>query len=702
MAALKAIVAASALLALVGGAYASDSCTAGTADDQNTLTISTDVETCTTITGAASATFTVNPADAEFDTYILVWNSNQEAAGWGATPPTLDGASVFTDINNVIVADGGSANGRFGYFFENNLEPGTHTLAFSETAEWSVAVLRDIADNMDGDKVSGGKVSAAGSAVSFSGLVHLINAANPVKFPIDEQFVEETFMMRELITTATPSYTDTRVTLSGAGSDTAVLDNTVAGTTTATWDNIIDVTNAAQFEFAAVDITTEYYDWKASIVFSGTFDLTTAREYNTLGATWSVATPSATTSRIFQVPRTSFWYNFTVVVALGDYREAGFDESRAGSPATGTVQIGDSAAGEASDRTDGSFATANRVINADFDISANPMANFQLLSPADSAKPGRFFVRVASQTGADWTSMISLKAVLTNLDGECSTGYTACNRQEDNHPSSKKFSSANEDSTRMRQCALVPSAADPKVPTTKCVECQSDCDCGTAQYCHMDSGVCPTDNSGNFHTCDQDSNRKLGLCVAKDPTGDILGQPCRTDQGSTATNGPRLTSNAVALPLVSETVGEALNNDRTLTASAFCGGVLFYPDDAEYVPGLGATTIAMGGSRVARSVLWEGTCVNHMCYECSSSDRDCGAGGAKTCVNGEWLDTIVVDGTVRTFNVNTVAGTLLTGVVMVILVQFCMCVRIYQAFRVSNPKKTTKDNPIYKRVVEME
>lgn len=66
--------------------------------------------------------------------------------------------------------------------------------------------------------------------------------------------------------------------------------------------------------------------------------------------------------------------------------------------------------------------------------------------------------------------------------------------------------------------------------------------------------------------------------------------------------------------------------------------------------------------------------------------------GSKSCINGRIMDTVVVDNTIRTFTSNTVAGTMLAAVIMIVLLQLCVFALFWQN-RVFHKNALTKPTP---------
>ena len=205
---------------------------------------------------------------------------------------------------------------------------------------------------------------------------------------------------------------------------------------------------------------------------------------------------------------------------------------------------------------------------------------------------------------------------------------------------------------------LVPSAESAYRPTAQCLECTSDTHCGEGEYCHSDPGVCQ--NALGFqYVCDSDSNARFGLCVAKDPTGEILGSGCRAD--SALLYGPTTTALSVSPVALVANVGTNEAGTSESNGYGFCGGAVYY--NATNV-GL-VTAGGVSASGIARKVLWQGACVDGICRECNEGAM--ASSGNKQCINGRMLPVVTVDNTARTFNQNAVAGVMLAATLMIVL-----------------------------------
>lgn len=250
------------------------------------------------------------------------------------------------------------------------------------------------------------------------------------------------------------------------------------------------------------------------------------------------------------------------------------------------------------------------------------------------------------------------------LEGEC-MDYTDCYTDSDGHPSLRTSVSSTGNTQRMLRCAAMPKRSDPMISESRCMECFADCDCPGGSYCHADNGICL--NNGVAYVCDADSHRNAGICRPKDIANEIINKPCRAESANTydaLSSGQTRTLGSAAV-LVSE--GNRDDRSDGITGAGFCGQARYY--NTSNVDGTDDNIVRAG---VARTILWTGECVNDICQECNDGSTPCS--GDKTCIRGLLRDTIVVDGTIRTFTSNTVAGTALAGVMMIIVVQIIFVV----------------------------
>lgn len=681
---------------LVGAAAAAKpTCTSGTA-----LSVSSvGKPTCVKNSGTATVKLTISPMDAQKKIKVVVWNSGR-VASWGASAPTFDAAAMGVQGGAAKV----SASQTSTSFYVKDIAAngdcaGVHDIVMAEAGEWSVMALSDYT-------VSPGMIAPTKS-VSVE-LLASEAGASAIAFGVDADFAKMGYMVSQA--TVTTDYAATVALQTKTGTS-------MAGTKTGMVTKFTPVENVdageVQIQVTLDALTATEYDWKTNGPFiTAKVTFTSLTEYDMLPTSgWTKVTiPAAGSPKVYIAKMSQFWRMFTLMWSL-DSAGAG-----AGYGQSAHIKI------SSTSKTIAGISTSSlKSVNPAFDYSGTDvrsLSNLQLLSSALVSNSGFFYVKFEKDATCKATitnDAIYIKGVVDGLGGECPTGYAACHKIEADHPSSKAATSANGMSNRMRSCMLVPSVEDPSVATTKCVECSSDCDCGESQYCHLDPGVCRR-TDGTYYNCDSDSNRQLGLCVAKDPTGDVLGQPCRTDVGQSLDAGNRLVNanNPNRQLLVAESVAEAEAAESLISAASFCGGVRFYNKTA---PGsVSASQADTMKANAARAILWRGSCVNHMCMECSSGQSRCGdagnnpastvsngvqgspsgyGGSSQRCINGAWMPNLIVDGTQRTFGLNTVAGTMLAGVFMIILLQGCTCIRIYQEYvrahpKASNPAITAK------------
>lgn len=345
----------------------------------------------------------------------------------------------------------------------------------------------------------------------------------------------------------------------------------------------------------------------------------------------------------------------------------------------------------------GTMSPTYERLNANLAVGSPTSATlntFRLLSPA--MNQGTYRTRAfiifgrASTSGSNYeTETSTVRMHVDMIGGDCAS-YADCHQvATSDHPSVRAALSASGDPLRLRHCMLLPSESTPTRPEGRCVECSADCDCGAGQYCHMDTGVCPVyaDASmtvSSYKTCDKSSRQLTGLCRPKDPTNTILGKPCRSTtpqlystMRTNAVGGSFLTSvvaQASSIGLFSEGQEAESAKEEQITGARFCGSALYY--NASFATE-SYDMYGLYAQRAARAALWSGTCIGGVCQECGSGTTACS--DMHTCVNGRYMDTVTVDGTARTFNENVLAGLLLAVVMMIVLLQGCVCLLFLQA-----------------------
>lgn len=406
-------------------------------------------------------------------------------------------------------------------------------------------------------------------------------------------------------------------------------------------------------------------------------------QYPLMTGLMDITVPVGGTSDVYRVALTSTWHKL-----MPQYGNAATNLSTfaAMNPVT-KAAVG--MAGNKVNDVDGMVNNAVTGLLTTFLASpqTNNLNQLQRLAPVPANAANAFaFVAFGAGCSATAGQAITGSAQLKvmNVPGECQS-YRDCDKSGSDHPSLSYRLSANDDEERLRHCVVAPSPENPLMPYTRCMECLADCDCESGQYCHKDAGVCNTVNG--VYTCDLGSAQKLGLCRKKDINKEILGKACRSGAGATLAQSGAFAVAAnpnTAQLLVSE--GPNYNGDDTsATADKFCGEVLFYN---------ASSNVANVRGGEARSILWEGYCFNGECHECAPNTVDT-CQGRRSCINGQQMETINVDGTIRTFTSNTVAGTLLAGVMMIILVQALIVCRICQArkyHRAGEAKEAVEDD----------
>uniref|UniRef100_A0A7S1GEC1 Uncharacterized protein n=1 Tax=Bicosoecida sp. CB-2014 TaxID=1486930 RepID=A0A7S1GEC1_9STRA len=706
-----------AAAALIGAAAAQLECTAY---DGSVLSVSARGTTCYTASGtgedAPEILFDLTPADMESGAFLWVWNGGEDADFMSAgQTPELDGYKP--DVNGVpngwdldgpwsgemtaATDEDPAVNAVWGFRYETqDARVGRHTFSLdsAETFHFMLVSQKYGASGKPAAALTvGGTVTATAQSINGGWLEFEIDApAFNNRYMVDSLTVSHTPAALSYVSTSGPWDANMFVGTDEDGED---LEAGTVQFTEIEFNSRPHDNSFVSFYVETYDINVDF-DWGIGPYTDVSLTLDSITEYPTLtNGVWKsvVATDEA---QFFQIDHDTHWAKVEVFTSL--FVEGGDPEDGASTAENYIVQLGDTSDGNAM-RTN-SFNTELAYVNQNWDIS-DPTDYSALLSSAKQNFQGKFVVKVKQGEDVGYTPpALNIKVVITQLGGECSTGYEACNKLEDDHPSSKKATSANEAGSRMRHCIVMPSADDLLMPTTRCAECTASCDCGAGQYCHLDNGICYTGsdyNSGDsvYAVCSGESYRKYGICIDKDPADAIIGQSCRTDVGAIADDARDLFQDldrSDRLPLVAESASAALAVEGGITGNGFCGKAVYYnntpPAGAPWQDGRDEASPA----NVARRILWSGKCVNHVCQECDQGSSTCN--GNLQCIQGRWEERIVVDGTARTFNENTLAGLGLATVLMIVLLQLCTCVRIFQAYRQVHPKVNASDKAGFKKV----
>ena len=458
-----------------------------------------------------------------------------------------------------------------------------------------------------------------GSTAAFNVRADKVLTDN-LNFVLSGDFITNKFIAQEATFTFSSSDADSVAVIADSNTATT-LGSTATATPSAGVFTFTDI--ARQMAQPTVTFTapiTAYDLATFGPFFAGvlTFDVT---EYPTLNPGTTVGVETET---IFRVNLPALWQ--TVPLPRSG---AGAEATAGATSATFALAMNPASAAAVS-------GTAPLTSPRTFMPFADPTAtldSYFLLSPLTTAEPTYVFVK-ATPTGGQVNFAVSVESV----PGECSS-YVDCRKHggSDNRNPSTRGAASSNDVDRLVHCALVPGAADPTTVETTCIECLSDCDCGGGQYCHKDTGACNRNGATDFYTCDAESRRYLGLCVDKDPSGDVIGEQCRTvdplsplqPSQPTAVNAPTTvqglsvaTSGAVSiatpnmLPLVETTAAVDIKSDAGL---GFCGGARFFSADNADVHA-GDASYGFG----ARAILWQGFCYNSVCHECLGDSNTCG------------------------------------------------------------------------------
>jgi Cys-rich repeat protein len=296
---------------------------------------------------------------------------------------------------------------------------------------------------------------------------------------------------------------------------------------------------------------------------------------------------------------------------------------------------------------------------------------------------------LSSNCGSNNVKISKMSLDIVKVPGQCSS-YKDCLTEADSNPNKgQKDDSANKDPARFSSCVVTQTIERNYLvqPTTKCVECTSDSHCGSGQYCHLDDGICDTSTIPFKYNCDPDSGKLFGMCRQKSP--DVLGKTCRNifapsyasmnaapssnPLPSVMTDGQPVAAAIVSVPAAGRAPGQmgpgginaGVTSEGDTSNDAFAKGANGVCGEFRF--SLANDPAALDATRpsVVRAALWTGFCDSQrLCMECVPG---AGGSGGSVCLNGQKLNSIDVDGTVRTFSHNTAAGSILGTTSMVIL-----------------------------------
>jgi hypothetical protein len=239
-----------------------------------------------------------------------------------------------------------------------------------------------------------------------------------------------------------------------------------------------------------------------------------------------------------------------------------------------------------------------------------------------------------------------------------------CVTKDGKHPASETASqfSANGDANRFDTCMLLPSAADPVIPEARCIECFSQCDCNPGQFCYRYTGV-ESINSIPI-VVHEESRRRIGVCMNKNQNGTILNMPCRRPKDITLNTAALSDGSLVTVTPGTEVVAQGQ------AGPIVCGA-------AVYINGSYNTNTRLNYTGQPLRYLWAGICnIDGRCTECemgaASLSSQCR--NEQTCLDGFWHRTLSVDQTIRTFQNDTRAGTLLAIVFILLFLSLLGCI----------------------------
>ncbi|KAA0153596.1 hypothetical protein FNF29_02984 [Cafeteria roenbergensis] len=520
------------------------------------------------------------------------------------------------------------------------------------------------------------QATTIGSAAGAMYRVLPTTAAPSANVTVGGGFIAERVIVKEAKVDVTPASDSAAAAVASTMFATAAStsETTASGTTTAVFQRVArPAAQTVEVQVTLNNVATQYYNWAAAGPFmTGTVAMPAAgvTAYPKIKAGAEASLSITADARAFadvdvvEIELSNLWWNVTVnapttaTVGGSPYNTGAptvyFESNPASDAFTGGASL--------------STKTPSALVGADLTFEnrglyiTNPLSltlpDTLLASPVTVSVAPRYFLRVDKNANQPTTGALDVKLTYTttNVSGSCMT-YADCFASAKSHPGIRSPLSANKDATRLRQCMLVPSAEYAYRPTAQCLECLTDSHCGEGEYCHSDPGVCE-DGRGFQFVCDRDSNARFGLCVAKDPTGEILGSGCRADTAAVFTSGTFIVSTAPA-PLVANV---ATNEDGTSESNGygFCGGAVYYNASHGEL-----STSGISSSGLARRVLWQGKCVDGICRECDEGST--ANNGNMLCVNGRMIPAVTVDGTVRTASHSVLAATMLAATLMIVL-----------------------------------
>jgi len=604
------------------------------------------------------------------DIELIMWNAAQSAT----FTATASYRSTLGTSSAVAVRNGRESSASataIPFFYRqaiSDVRMGEHHFVVSAGAgDWAFVV----------DQGYTQQATTIGSAAGAMYRVLPTTAAPSAKVTVGGGFIAERVIVKEAKVDVTPASDSAAAAVASTMFATAAStsETTASGTTTAVFQRVArPAAQTVEVQVTLNNVAAQYYNWAAAGPFmTGTVAMpaagVTAYPKIKAGAEASLSITAAARAfadvDVVEIELSNLWWNVTVnapttaTVGGSPYNTGAPTVYFESNPASDAFTGGASMSTKTPSVLVGADLTfENTAVRIAAPLAVTPASALQS-TPVSYAVPPRYFLRVDNNANQPTTGALDVKLTYTatNVSGSCMT-YADCFASAKSHPGIRSLLSANKDATRLRQCMLVPSAESAYRPTAQCLECTSDTHCGEGEYCHSDPGVCQ--NALGFqYVCDSDSNARFGLCVAKDPTGEILGSGCRAD--SALLYGPTTTALSVSPVALVANVGTNEAGTSESNGYGFCGGAVYY--NATNV-GL-VTAGGVSASGIARKVLWLGACVDGICRECNEGAM--ASSGNKQCINGRMLPVVTVDNTARTFNQNAVAGVMLAATLMIVL-----------------------------------
>jgi len=214
----------------------------------------------------------------------------------------------------------------------------------------------------------------------------------------------------------------------------------------------------------------------------------------------------------------------------------------------------------------------------------------------------------------------------------------------------------------------------------KCVQCLSDCHCGVDEFCGPDLPFpAYTPNPPNA-AIQAKSNQTVGVKLLSrcfSYNSDISNKMCNPT--TIITNVQNTISDQTFCGFVSEWQptqttckgncdGYQPINVTRANFPGYCLPVVKY-DGGSDQPVFCSNVLALGGILAKMDPVWQGYCQQGTCKICSEGSSRCSSGDSvpgipQVCYNGHWIPKKMIDGTLQTLSINTVAQSVLSVAVL--------------------------------------